>query len=132
MTPVIKRMGMALMACGLANALSTCPASAATMYTFQTLDDPNATGGTFAIGINDAGTVVGTAIGEDLGGIVGFLFSGSTPTTFTAPGSTTTFANGINDAGAIVGREQAAGNHGFLKVGSTYTTIDDPNGFGTS
>jgi hypothetical protein len=100
--------------------------------TFTPIDVPGAgppageTPGTFATGINDSGRVVGGAFGPQIGA-VGFQFDGSNYTTFSVPGSTSTFGAGINDAGAIVGNYHAAGVHGFLNVGSNYTTIDDPN-----
>ena len=53
------------------------------------------------MGINDSGEIVGTF---RMGGVEhGFLLSGGTYTTITAPGATTTVASGINNGGQIVG-----------------------------
>jgi hypothetical protein len=102
--------------------------------TFTPIDVPGAgapageTPGTFAQGINDSGRVVGGAFGPHIGS-VGFLFDGTNYTNFTVPGSSSTFGAGINDAGDIVGHDFASGFHGFVNIGGTYTTIDDPNSF---
>ncbi|MBV8314476.1 MAG: hypothetical protein JOZ53_06020 [Planctomycetaceae bacterium] len=55
-------------------------------------------------------------------------------TTFDVPGGTgTTEALGINNTGQIVGSYgSASGGHGFLKEGSTYTTLDVPGVFATT
>jgi probable HAF family extracellular repeat protein len=39
-------------------------------------------------------------------------------------------ATGINDAGQIVGyySDSKGATHGFLDIGGSYTTLDDPNG----
>ena len=46
------------------------------VYTYTTLDDPLATGSTFAYGINSAGQVVGEY--HNASGDHGFLYSGGT------------------------------------------------------
>ena len=75
--------------------------ASATSYTFTPVDVPGAVA-TFALGINDAGEIVGSR--SDESSVQAFLLSGGIYTTlevpFTAEGS---FANGINDAGQIVG-----------------------------
>jgi probable HAF family extracellular repeat protein len=62
---------------------------------YFTLDDPSATEGTFALGINDAGQIVGFY--KNASGYHGFLLSGSTYTTLDDPlaGPGGTFAYGI-------------------------------------
>ena len=47
---------------------------------------------------------------------------------FDFPGALSTKAFGINDSGHIVGtyRDSADRDHGFLRVGTTFTTIDYP------
>ena len=46
---------------------------------------------------------------------------------FDAPGSTLTVPAGINNCGQIVGGfDDAAGRHGFLRTGATYTVIEAP------
>ena len=101
--------------------------SAATIYTFTTIDVP---GGTFteASGINDAGQIVGRFFSATGSQSQAFVKDGATFTTFDVPGATGgTQASGINDAGQIVGRfGSATGGHGFIKDGATFTTIDVP------
>jgi probable HAF family extracellular repeat protein len=79
---------------------------------YTTLDVPGAHW-THALGINDAGQVVGwywDAIGDH-----GFLFAQGSYTTLDVPGAISTGANGINASGQIVGYYvDAAGTHGFL------------------
>ena len=94
--------------------------SAATIYTFTTIDVPGATS-TSAYGINDAGQIVGSF--NNATGSHGFLKDGATFTGFNVPGTTDTDASGINDAGQIVGD---FGGNGFLKDGATFITIDVP------
>ena len=72
--------------------------------TYTTLDDPAATTGTAAYGINVAGQIVGYY--NNSTGTHGFFYnpSGGTYTTLDDPLATSgTFAYGINDAGQIVG-----------------------------
>jgi probable HAF family extracellular repeat protein len=94
--------------------------------TYTTLDDPSATQGTVARGINDAGQIVGfytNATGQH-----GFLLSGGTYTTLDDPLATLgTVATGINASGQIVGwYSNASGTHGFLYFDGLYAPIDDP------
>jgi len=101
---------------------------AATIYTFTTIDVPGSSD-TEALGINDAGQIVGFF--EDSGATPtahGFLKDGATFTTVDPPGATSTEAFGINDAGQIVGLfyDATARQHGFLKDGAIFTTIDPP------
>jgi probable HAF family extracellular repeat protein len=94
---------------------------------FITLDDPHATNGTVASGINDAGQIVGVYF--DATGEHGFVWTGTGVfTTLDDPLATNgTVVSGINDAGQIVGAYfDATGEHGFLLNGGTYFTIDDP------
>src|SRR5713226_3039824 len=45
------------------------------------------------------------------------------------PGASSTEAHGVNGLGQVVGRfTDATGEHGFLKDGDTFTTIDVPFG----
>ncbi len=53
------------------------------VYTYTTLNDPLATGGTNAYGINDLGQIVGEYGGD--GGFHGFLYSGGTYVTLDDP-----------------------------------------------
>jgi probable HAF family extracellular repeat protein len=103
------------------------------IYKYATLDDPLATSatGTNAVGINNAGQVVGEY--SDASGIHGFLFSGGTYTTLNdplAPNFTEVF--GINGAGQIVGDYVVSGGGGGLLLsGGTYTTLNPPGSVST-
>src|SRR5512133_1513266 len=96
------------------------------IYKYTTLDDPLASGslGTNAVGINNAGQIVGEY--SDGSGFHGFLLSGGTYTTLNdplAPNFTETF--GINSAGQIVGNYVVSGGGGGLLLsGGTYTTLN--------
>jgi probable HAF family extracellular repeat protein len=81
---------------------------------YTTLDDPAATLGTFASGINGSGQIVGQY--QNASGLHGFLLSGGTYTTLDDPAATRgTNAFGINTAGQIVGYyTDNNGDHGFL------------------
>ncbi len=81
---------------------STASSSSGGAYT--TLDDPSATHGTLAFGINDAGQIVGYYVDSTGNGQHGFLLSGGIYTTLDDPLATSgTYAFGINAAGQIVG-----------------------------
>lgn len=96
------------------------------VYTYTTLDDPLATGGTFAFGINATGQVVGYY--QNASGSHGFLYAGGTYTTLDYPSSNGTLAYGINDSGQIIGfYSNGTGEHGFLYLGGSYTSFDDPS-----
>jgi len=95
------------------------------VYNYTTLDDPFATHGTLAYGINGAGQIVGFYLDDFMSGEHGFLLSGGDYTTLDtlAPGGTQAF--GINAAGAIVGSfSDAIGSHGFLLGGGAYTALN--------
>ena len=99
-----------------------------TAYTFSTLDAPLGTAGTFAIGINDAGQIVGN-YSASVGSNFGFLYSGGSYTSLSVPGAINTFADGINDAGQIVGEYQVDSNYipqSFLYSEGSYTIINVP------
>src|SRR4051812_6855666 len=84
-----------------------------TTYSLVTLDEPKASNGTFAQGINDAGQVVGYY--DDIQGSHGFLLNGSystfTCTTQTQQSGSNQFSEtqsvstleGINNSGQVVG-----------------------------
>ena len=72
---------------------------------------------TQALGINDAGQIVGSYYGGPAGlPSHGFLLGGGTYTTIDVPGSRQTVAYGINDAGQIVGAYEG---HAARAAGST-------------
>ena len=81
---------------------------------------------TQAIGVNDAGQIVGDYF--DAASVEhGFVSSGGTFTAIDFPGATATVAAGINAAGDIVGRwSDATGSHGFLLQAGVFTPINFP------
>ncbi|MGP0105015.1 cadherin-like domain-containing protein [Rhodoblastus sp.] len=103
---------------------------------YTPISDPY-TGGpvSYAQGINDGGQIVGYYF-DGFGGEHGFLYNAGVYTTIDDPLASDpagaqyaeTRALGINDAGQIVGfyTDSAENFHGFLDVGGTFTTIDDP------
>ena len=88
--------------------------------TYTTLNDPLATGGTFAQGINDAGQVVGYF--NSASGDQAFLYSNGTYTLLSPSPTSFNIATGINDAGKIVGFDQ---DGSFLAVPNP-TVVADP------
>ncbi len=79
-----------------------------------------------ALGVNSAGTVVGTD-----GNGNAFTLSNGKVKTFIPPGGTSATAFGINDKGTIVGQDVIGNNEtpGFIKVNSkTYIRINAPSG----
>src|SRR5262249_39363069 len=102
------------------------------VYTFTTLNDPLATDGTLAHGINGSGQIVGQYANNNTG-INRFLLSGGTYTTIPDPFAPQhrTQASANNAAGRIAGIYVPAtnGDHGFLSnpTNGTYTTLDDPS-----
>jgi len=108
--------------------------------TYTPIDAPAAWGTrqTLALGINDAGVIVGSYFHLDSDGQVhqhGYvLANGSFSPLADVPGSTDTIPWGINNSNVIVGRylDQAGNLHGFESVKNTATTVDFPNGTGTA
>src|SRR5262245_37703045 len=98
-------------------------------YIFNTFNDPSASTGTQAWGVNGTDQTVGFY--SDASGYHGFLFSGGVFTgvftTLNDPSATNgTFATGINATGQIVGSfHDNTSYHGFLynPNGGTYTTL---------
>ena len=102
---------------------------------FTTLNDPVATGGTFAFGINDGGQIVGHygAPPFPSGNIAvhGFLHNNGVYTPLDDPSANDnpgTTAMGISNSGQIVGYyyDSNITAHGFLYNNGAYTTLDDP------
>ena len=100
--------------------------------TYTTLNDPNASQGTFANGINNLGQIVGNYL-DASGASHGFLYSGGVYTTIDdplasggSPGAEGTYAQGINNAGQIVGYYWVgSAEYGFLYSNGTFTTLND-------
>jgi probable HAF family extracellular repeat protein len=101
---------------------------------FQVITIPAAVGGAQATGINNSQQISGFYI-DAAGANHGFLLNFGLLVTLDAPGSTFTQALGLNNRGQVVGDyTDAAGNtHGFVWTSAAgFTTIDDPNGVGTT
>ncbi len=80
---------------------------------------------THAMGINDAGDIVGEYY--DAGGGHGFLLSGNKFTSIDFPGAKQTYARGINSRGDISGTySDGTTNHGFLLSQGKFTSVDCP------
>jgi hypothetical protein len=88
-------------------------------------------------GINNHGVVVGDPfLNSSYVGGIGWTWNGTSYSFFSAPGSdptklgTATYS--INDAGQIVGYYEDSNSvqHGYLKTGSTFTTLDAPGANG--
>jgi hypothetical protein len=94
------------------------------------LNVPGNITGTFPLGVNTSGAVVGEYT-NSAGAVVGFLFTGGKYTNLVVPGSVNfTRANGINDSKMIVGDFFGSDNayHGFTYVGGNYTQYDVDKG----
>lgn len=97
------------------------------------LDDPSAFEepgfGTFAIGINDNGVIVGFYFATLFGSPHGFVDDHGTFRTLDFPGSSGTILDAVNNSGAIVGdyTDAAIVNHGFIYQKGTFTAFDAPD-----
>jgi hypothetical protein len=94
---------------------------------YTTIDDPHADAivGTQALGINDAGRIVGQYF--DGSTFHGFVDTSGSFADIDPPGSTLTEAFGINSVGATVGAYSSGGtSHGFVDTNGSFTTLDDP------
>ncbi len=98
---------------------------------FGMIDFPRANACT-ANAINNKGKIVGGYGGSDVLGLSdhGFLLQKGTFKTVDYPMAARTEVSGINDHNVLVGYYQdASGNgHGFMRSGTTYTSIDAPGG----
>jgi uncharacterized membrane protein len=84
--------------------------------TFTTIQDPNATEGTYATGINDNGEIVGYF--SNSSGSHGFIDNGGLFTTINDPlGTDGTYLLGVNDSGELLGSyTSGSGPHGFVAI----------------
>ena len=108
--------------------------STAASYNFTTFNDPNATNGTFATGLNNNGVITGYF--SDNSGDHGFINNAGSFTTLNEPDALPTTAalgNGthplaINDSGQVAGEyfKATGGGHGFIYSGGVYTSLDVP------
>ena len=107
-----------------------CPSQA--QYSFTSLDYPDSSN-TEALGISNAGEVVGGAAVNGTG--IGYSFTGGTFTPITVPGFTQTEALGVNDTGDVVG-EASNGCSCFVRAfvysGGSIETFNAPEADNTS
>jgi uncharacterized membrane protein len=120
-----------LAASARANAEAFTPGNHGFLDTSGSLTQIDVPGATFtqALGINDAGQIVGAFDKSSFSPLPthGFLDTGGNFTQIDVPGANLTQANGINDAGQIVGNfDDNKGGHGFLNTGGSFTQIDVP------
>jgi len=78
------------------------PIVRATSFTFTTIDVPGATN-TYAIGINNAGQIVGSFSEDNPDRFTGFLDTNGVLTTINVPGAVGTSASAISNTGIIAG-----------------------------
>ena len=126
---------LAALACltmpGMAQDTASDLAPDAISYTFRTVNFPTDVF-TQLFGVNDSGEIAGYH-GSGLTGHPnrGFTLTLDSPNIFTPenfPGAVQTQVVGINSAGFTCGFyiDTAMANHGFLKLGSTFVTVDFP------
>jgi PEP-CTERM motif len=99
--------------------------------TFTYLDGllPAGVGNNQAVGINNAGWVVGF-YADSTGVLHGYLFNGTSAMTLDFLGGIGTQAFGVNNHGEIVGdyTDSSGTMHGFTYIGGVWQTVDDPLG----
>ncbi len=100
-------------------------------YTFTNVVNPGDPAFNQELGINNSGVIAGY-FGD--GTVVpNNGYTATLPSSFTAenfPGAVQTQVVAINSAGDTAGFyvDAMGNNHGFVKIGTTFTTIDDPSG----
>jgi probable HAF family extracellular repeat protein len=92
-------------------------------YNFVPVDFPGSSFYTSAGGINNAGTIVGTA------DFHGFVYKNGVYTSLNIPGSNTTYLLGINDSGEIVA--QTGEEASYVYSNGIFTLIQIPGSNGT-
>lgn len=101
-----------------------------TVNVYTKFDDPNGVGATYGSGINSSGQLVGNFHDSSHFSRAYSATGGIPPTSFTAVNTLTGVGTsvGINDNGtAVVGSYiDSSGTHGFVTIGATTTTLDDP------
>ena len=95
-------------------------------YNLTFVPDPTGTNFINLLGINDSGTIAGFDNSTTNQGFT--LTLPSSFTTVNYPGAASSMVTGINAAGDVSGiYVDAAGvNHGFTRIGGTFTTVDNP------
>jgi hypothetical protein len=112
-------VGVSIANNGALNNFTVNPLVSTTTTSANITGSPNA----MALGVNSTPTVVGLD-----GNGNAFTLNGTTVTTFIPPGATAASAFGINDHGVIVGQETVGATMpGFIKDGSTFTTVNAPS-----
>jgi hypothetical protein len=106
--------------------LSNVDPIAGTAITFGSVLVPGSLG-TFALGVNDAGNVVGVYF-DNQGREHGFLLQGTAYTSIDFPGAVATEALGTNNHGDIVGdyTDSAGVVHGFALMNGRFQKVDAP------
>jgi hypothetical protein len=104
--------------------LAISPAAHAA-YNLTFVTDPTGNRVINLLGINDSGTIAGFDNGVTNAG-----FTLTLPHAFTVvnfPGAASTQVTGINAAGDVSGIyvDSTGANHGFTRIGGTFTTVDD-------
>jgi hypothetical protein len=102
---------------------------------FTTIDFPTVlVTSTNAFGINNRGQILGSYTQQSALGPIGFLDTDGNFQSIRFPGNTGgTSTFGINNSAQIVGMyNDSTGNHGFLDIGGTFTTIDVTGALATS
>ena len=98
--------------------------ASAITFNIVTIDVPGSTS-TTAIGINNAGQIVGSYVSG--GQTHGLVYANGTFATLDVPGSTSTQVTSINNVGQIVGfYTDAAGSHVFLDTNGAFSTLNIP------
>ncbi len=95
-------------------------------YNLTFVTDPTGTGVINLLGINNSGTIAGFDNGVTNAG-----FTLTLPANFSVvnfPGAVSTQVTGINASGDVSGIyvDGAGVNHGFTRIGGTFTTVDNP------
>src|SRR5713101_3236849 len=129
----MKRSGLVLSALIFTIAAS----SEASTLTFTTIDHPAALSddGTLLFGVNGNGEIVGSYLDAVTFNRHSFSYIGGVFTPLDYPSASSTAASDISNSGQIVGTYfDGNSSHGFLKIGNTYSSIDDPaaSGFDTA
>jgi uncharacterized membrane protein len=99
---------------------------------YTTIACPNWTD-TRALGINDAGLIVGDNANSTSGPYNGFLYKSGKCIAVNFPKAASTSAKGINKSGQISGwyTDAQGATHGFVKTGSSYKALNYPTAVAT-
>jgi len=106
-------------------ALFSSPAALAQGFKVTSLNAPGNVGGTYPLGVNSSGAVVGEFVNSS-NATVGFYYSGGTFTNLSFGGENYTRGNGINDSNIVVGDFFGSDNlyHGYTYINGTFLQYD--------